>query len=147
MVRLYNKTVGILDKNRTHTTGKPVHGCIKGLGIQLFIVFSSFTKLGSKDTAGFVGHLPQHLNAPVNRINILFNMVNRTYGKTGSLVNGTERTAIPGTVACDTDEQAVCLTGRSYGPLFESRIFFACFMPVTHKFTTHLSLFTNLYVK
>jgi hypothetical protein len=48
----------------------------------VFIGFSRFAKLGSKDTARFVGHLLQQFNAPVNRINILFNMVNRANGKT-----------------------------------------------------------------
>jgi hypothetical protein len=60
----------------------------------------------------------------VHKINVLLHIFNWPLGEYVRLVNGTECTTIPRTVAGDSNEKTLSFTGRTYRTLFKALVAF-----------------------
>jgi hypothetical protein len=135
---LYHQAVGILKENRTHAGRCPVKGTVEGSAIHRFPgVCYAFDIMGI-EFATLGGTLPYRLHIVMYPVDIFQDMIHWAKRELSSLIDGTERAAVPGTITGYTDQQAARFAGRPDRPLFKTEVWFWWFRGSAHSFSSNL---------
>ena len=119
----YNQTVGILQKNRRHSTVIPVNRRLQRLHVKRDDVICHFVDHGTVHISYLFSGLSQGCHISVNPINIHPDVRCRAQREPGVLVHRAKGAAVPRTITGDPYQQAGSLAGRTYGALFKACIF------------------------
>jgi hypothetical protein len=117
-----DQAVGILEKDRPHTVHGPMEGRVQGRPFAGFRPAGKGGDIASGYSSGLPCVFPNELHIAINRIDILKDMVDRSEGKSLSLIDRTEGAAVPGAISGHPDEQACRLAGRPDRALLETAI-------------------------
>jgi hypothetical protein len=112
MRRLYDKTVGILQKNRAHPGGTPLQSGIEGGSVAFSLKRAKPFNICRKHLAAFGGRCFYFQNISMDTIDIFQYMSDGSQGEIAAFINGTKGASIPGAVTGYADKQAARLAWR-----------------------------------